>query len=297
MRVIQLQEIRSLEGNIMEPLIISMGILLIIIIVITPFDKFSYNKNLHRLILFLNEQEEYNPINNKKTIKKRFFIFSEKIYRKLEIRISEEKYESYKIKLILSGLNDKLNVECILGTKIVASIAVFCYFAFIAIFNRNEAVYILMIVGTMLGFFCPDSIINIRIKKRQLELQKQLPNILKTLAVTTEAGLSFWEAIKKVCEIKNGVLIDELKITLDEVNMGILHREALMRLSERCKVTEISKFIFTIIQSLETGAAGVTKALNEQSNEVWEERKNNAKEIGQKASIRLFLSMLIFVFP
>lgn len=281
----------------MEPLIISVGILLIMVIIITPIDRIFAKRNLHKLILFLNEREEYIPSGDKKTFKEQFFSFSEKVYRKLRIRISEEKYEKYKMNLILAGLNEKISVECIVGSKIVTSTVAFLYFTLMAISNENTMIYILMITGTALASFCPDNIINIKIKKRQLELQKQLPSILKTLAITTEAGLSFWEAIKKVCEIKRGVLVDELRKTVDEVNMGVLYRDALMRLSERCKVTEITIFTFTIIQSLEKGAAGVTKALNEQAEEVWEVRKNKAKEMGQKASIKLFLSMLVFVFP
>jgi len=280
----------------MEPLIISILIFVIIFTIFLPIDKITINKNLHKLILFLNERD--HKINtDKESLKDRVFMFSEKMYKKFNIKISEDKYDMYKSKLILSNLSDKLSVECILGMKILTPLLAFFYFGVLTIINFSFMMILLLIIATALAYYCPDSMLNIRIKKRQLELQAQLPNTLKTLAITTEAGLNFWEAIKKVCEIKNGVLIDEFKNMLDEINMGVLQRDALMKLSERCKVTEITIFVFTIIQSLEKGSAGVTKALNEQANEVWEIRKNRAKEMGQKASIKLFFSMLLFVFP
>lgn len=280
----------------MELVIISIFIFAIIFTIFLPLDKIMSKKNLHKLILFLNERE-YKPNTNKESFKDRIFIFSETMYKKLNIKISEEKYDRYKSKLILSNLIDKLSVECILGLKISTSILAFLYFGLLTSSNFSFMMFILLIIATVLAYYCPDSIINIRIKKRQLELQTQLPNTLKTLAITTEAGLSFWEAIKKVCEIKNGALIDEFKNMLDEINMGVLQKDALMKLSERCEVTGITIFVFTIMQSLEKGSAGVTKALNEQANEVWEIRKNRAKEMGQKASIKLFFSMLMLVFP
>lgn len=261
-----------------------------------PIDKIMINKNLHKLILAINDKD-YKQSINKESISGRIFLFSEKIYIKLNIKISKEKYDNYKNKLVMLNLNNILSVEGFIGTKIILSSLIFLFIVLSNINNYTFITLILIILATLLAYYLPDNILNIRIKKRHLELQRELPNTLKTLAITTEAGLNFWEAIKKVCEIKNGTLIDELKIMLDEINMGAMQKEALIKLSERCKITEITIFVFTIIQSLEKGSAGVTKALNEQANEIWEIRKNRAKEMGHKASIKLFFSMLIFVFP
>ncbi|MFT8349076.1 type II secretion system F family protein [Clostridium saccharoperbutylacetonicum] len=281
----------------MEPLIISCILFVIICIVFIPLDKFMNRNKLHKLIVFLN-QGDFKQNKNKGTFKEKFFMLSERTYKKLNIKISEEKYELYKGKLILANINDKLSVECIVGMKILISILAFAYTGILAIIIDFSGLMIVLLFSlTVLGYYYPDITINVRIKNRQQELQRQLPNALKTLAITTEAGLNFWEAIKKVCEIKNGVLVDEFQNMLDEINMGVLQKDALLKLAERCKVTEITVFVFTIMQNLEKGSGGVIKALNEQANEVWEIRKSKARELGQKASIKLFFSMLIFVFP
>lgn len=281
----------------MEPLIISCILFVIICIVFIPLDKFMNRNKLHKLIAFLN-QGDFKQNKNKGTFKEKFFMLSERTYKKLNIKISEEKYELYKGKLILANINDKLSVECIVGMKILISILAFAYTGILAIIiDFSGLMIVLLFILTVLGYYYPDITINVRIKNRQQELQRQLPNTLKTLAITTEAGLNFWEAIKKVCEIKNGVLVDEFQNMLDEINMGVLQKDALLKLAERCKVTEITVFVFTIMQNLEKGSGGVIKALNEQANEVWEIRKSKARELGQKASIKLFFSMLIFVFP
>lgn len=280
----------------MESLVISIVIGLTIIIAFMPIDKMMYRKNLHKLILSIN-QVEYKTSINKDSFKDRILVFAEKMYKKFNIKISKEMHDKYQNKLVLSNMNDKLSVECVLGMKILTSVFVFFYIGLLTVINVSFMMIMLLIIATVLAYYCPDNMLNIRIKKRQQQLQRELPNVLKTLAITTEAGLNFWEAIKKVCEIKKGALVDELGNMLDEINMGVLQKEALMKFSERCMVTEITVFVFTIMQSLEKGSAGITKALNEQANEVWEIRKSKAKELGQKASVKLFFSMLVFVFP
>lgn len=280
----------------MEPLIISIGIFAFIIMILLPVEKIIVSRNMHKLIVFINDKNTNNN-NSDVGIKEKLYIYCERIYIKLHIRKNQEKYEIYRRKLILSNLNEHITVECFIGMKILSAVAICLIFLLLSIINKGIFIYVCILFGTTLAYYYPDSIINIRIKNRQLELQRELPDILKTLAITVEAGLSFWDAVKKVCEVKEGVLIDELKKTMMEINMGVLQKDALIDLSERCKVTEITIFIFTVIQTLEKGSSGIIKALNDQANEAWEIRKNKAKEQGHKASIKLFLSMLIFVFP
>lgn len=280
----------------MNMLIISILLSVIFFVIFIPVEKISSSKNLHKLIIYLGNNGKSTDSKDD-TYRKRFFNYSEKFYRKLNIKINKEKYMRYKDKLILAGVSEKINVESFIGSKIICSIIAFIYFGLLALIDGSYLMYLLMMIGIILGYYCSDSIISIKIKKRQQELQKELPNILKNLAITTEAGLNFWEAVEKVCEIRSGVLIEELKKMLDEIRMGVLQKEALTHLAERCKVTEITLFVFAVIQSIEKGSTGITKALKEQANEAWQTRKNKAKEMGQKASIKLFFSMLIFVFP
>lgn len=280
----------------MNMLIISILLSIIVFVIFIPIEKISSSKNLHKLIIYLSNNGKSTDT-KEEAYRKRFFYYSEKLYRKLNIKINKEKYIMYKDKLILAGVSEKINVESFIGAKIICSLIAFFYFGLLALIDGSYLVYLLMMLGIILGYYCSDSIIAIKIKKRQQELQKELPNILKNLAITTEAGLNFWEAIEKVCEIRTGVLMDELKKMLDEIKMGVLQKEALTHFAERCKVTEITLFVFAVIQSIEKGATGITKVLNDQANEAWLTRKNKAKEMGQKASIKLFFSMLIFVFP
>ena len=88
-----------------------------------------------------------------------------------------------------------------------------------------------------------------RIKRRQLSIQNQLPNVLDVLSVSIEAGLSFDSALLKVVERFNGPLIDELAQVYREIQMGKPRREALVSLSQRSNVPELQTFVSAVAQS------------------------------------------------
>lgn len=277
-------------------LIISVSLFLIITIILLPLNKIFPKRNLRKLVLLLNE-DGHKEDDTKNTILDRIFFLCQRICSTLNIKISKEKYDRYKTKLILAGVIDRINVECFMGTKVLSSIIAFIYLVLLFVASGAIELFILILTLPILAFFVPDIIIKNKISNRQWQMQKELPNILSTLAIITDAGLTFSEAIKKVCEVRKGVLVKELKKMTEEINMGIIQKEALFRLSERCQVNEISSFVFTLTQSLEKGASGVSLALKELSKEAWEKRTNRARELAEKASIKLFLPMIFLVFP
>ncbi len=275
---------------------LSIMIFLLIIVLFIPLEHIIPKRNLRRLIMGLNEHAEKEQRNE--SISDKLIILCESITKYLRIRVTPDKYKKYKEKLILSGTFDKVSVECFSGMKIASSLVTFIfYFLLFALSAFNLNFFLMSIIMACFGYCIPDSIISGKAKKRQWQLQVELPNVLNTLAIITDAGLGFFEAIKKVCEIRKGSMVVELKKVLDEINMGILQRDALFRMSERCKVNDISVFVFTLVQSLEKGTSGVTKILKELSREVWDKRKNSARELGEKASIKLFIPMMLLVFP
>lgn len=281
----------------MEELSIAIFMFLIISIIFLPFEKIFPRKDLHKLIVLLNQKSYTVEKKKDNSLFDKILYLSSRIYKRLNIKLESSKYELHKNKLILAGLSERVSPEQFVGMKILGVISGFSYF-FLMFLLKPELINIFMLIfGCMLFYLLPDSMINIKIKKRKIKLEQELPNVLNSMAIVTDAGLNLNEAIKMICEVKKGVLVNELKKVMEEINMGIMQKEALMHLSDRCQVNEITLFTFTLIQSIEKGASGVTLVLNEQAKEVWQKRKNKSKEIGQKATIKLFMSMLLLVFP
>ncbi|NLD50601.1 MAG: type II secretion system F family protein [Clostridiaceae bacterium] len=268
----------------------------LVLIILIPWNELFPSRNLRKLIKFLDE-ERFNSIVRNNSLFHKFLHLSEGIYRILKIKYKPDRYKLIKNKIQTAGINETLSVEAYIGAKIFLALISFSYVLLFFLIQRSTLIFSLLITTPVIGYIVPDSILAGKIRKRQWQIQVELPYVLNTLAIITEAGLTFFEAIKKVCEVRKGVFVGELNKVLEEVELGILKKDALYRMAERCEVNEVSVFSFTLAQSLEKGTTGVALALKEQAGDAWTKRKNKAKEMGEKASIKLFFPMILLVFP
>ena len=84
---------------------------------------------------------------------------------------------------------------------------------------------------------------------------------------------------------------------IEEIEMGISRKEAFERLAERIDIFEVTMFTSSIVQSIEKGSMGIVEVLKKQSDEMWNHRKELTRELAEKASIKLFFPLLLFVLP
>lgn len=277
--------------------IMAVLVFLLISLLCLPVDKLFPNRKLHKLLIILKGMQLQSPDAGKKGLWQKLLIIGENLYKHLNLKQRNKEYTDYQNRLTMADFNYKVTVEAFLGLKILLVLVFFLYFFLYFLCNINLKATLLLLIGPIMAYYVPDNLLKKKIRERQWQLQTELPSILNTLAIMTDAGLGLYEAVKKVCEIREGVLVRELKKVMEDINMGFLQRDAFNRMADRCQVNEISVFVFTLNQSLEKGVAGVARSLKEQAQEVWEARKNRAKELGEKASIKLFFPMLLFVFP
>lgn len=276
-------------------LVIATLLFFLLIIIILPINILIPTKRLHKLIILLNAKS-FEEKNNWTFIDS-IFAFSERVYKSSKLKLRNETNDKYWKRLIIAGLNDRVSVECLFGLKLISAAGTILIIIFALFFNPSLITFTALFIAPVIAYFCPDNILYGRGKKRQTQMKMELPDVLNTLAIITDSGLSFSEALKKICEIKKGTLIKEIRKMQDEIDIGELQKNALHKMAERCQVEEISVFVFTLVQSVEKGTSGVTTVLKDQAKELWDKRKNKARELGEKASMKLFLPMLLLVFP
>lgn len=158
----------------------------------------------------------------------------------------------------------------------------------------NAMLYVLS--SFILGIYLPLGFMNLMIAKRKKLILKQLPEMLDLVCVSVQAGLSFDGALTKVTEHMKGPLVEECMKMLQEVRMGMTRRQALVNLSERCKLQEVSLFTASIIQSDRLGVA-LAKTLVIQSENMRERRRQNVKAQALKAPVKIILPLVLFIFP
>ncbi len=276
-------------------LVLGVFTFLLIIVVFMPFEQFFRRKNFKQLIQQIQDEEKAPPSLSAAGIFEKVIRYSAKFYGLIKGRIKPQNYEKYSKYVILADLSERITVEGLIASKFFLT---FCGGGYLFIFALlDKAVIFFAPIFLIMGFILPDLYIKNQIKIRKLRIEKELPGVLNTMAIMSEAGLGLFEAIEKVCEVRKGSFINELKKVNEEVNMGVLRKEAFLSMADRCEVSEVSTFVSALVQVMEKGASGISIFIKEQAVELWEKRLNKAKELGAKASLKLFFPMMLFVMP
>ena len=90
------------------------------------------------------------------------------------------------------------------------------------------------------GWMLPGTWLKGRVKRRQKETIRSLPDALDLVTTCVGAGLGLDAALARVAEKSTGPLADELSRMLREVAMGKLRREALTEMADRLGVEELT---------------------------------------------------------
>src|SRR5437870_4015615 len=135
-----------------------------------------------------------------------------------------------------------------------------------------------------------------RAKRRLGEIDYELPELIDLLVVTVEAGLGFVGALQMSAARLVGPLGEELRLTLQEQNMGLSINEALANTMARCDTPSMRSFVRSIVQG-ETLGVSIGQILRDLATEMRRRRKANAEERAQKAPIKILFPLVFLIFP
>jgi tight adherence protein C len=144
-------------------------------------------------------------------------------------------------------------------------------------------------------FYLPDRELDERIKKRHFQLQYDFPDFLNKLVLLVNAGMTVQKAWEKIVKDRKNwtPLYEELNAAYIEIRNGKSEISAYEDFAKRCRIKEITKFVTTVIQNLRKGNNELVTLLKLQSNECWQIRKNMARRLGEEASTKLVLPLMI----
>jgi len=161
--------------------------------------------------------------------------------------------------------------------------------------NTDQIVYLIPLMAV--GFIIPDIWLNLKIKRRQTEIRRDLPMVIDLLNLCVNSGLDFMLAVNRVArDFKKCPLTDELSEVWRETRMGASRRDALQHLSKRINIVEMSSFVRTLLQADRMGSP-MGEALKIQSEEIRLRRYLQGEEMALKAPIKLLLPLILFILP
>jgi tight adherence protein C len=165
-------------------------------------------------------------------------------------------------------------------------------------FSAVKTLLMSMYFGSM-GYLLPSIMVGRRVKKRQKEMQKALPDALDMLVVSVEAGLGLNQAMVRVSEEIyriSPVLSEQLALVNLEIRAGTSRPEALRNLAERTGLQDISSLVGMLIQTDRFGTS-VAQALRVHSETMRTKRRQRAEEAAAKTTIKMIFPLVFCIFP
>lgn len=132
-----------------------------------------------------------------------------------------------------------------------------------------------------------------KVKKRSERFMDEFPNAVSTIALLVNSGMILRDAWREVSLSEDSELYMEMRRVNEEIDNGISEVDALYRFAARCVTPDIKKFTSFIVQGLEKGSKDLADALRNQTNELWELKKQNTLKRGELASSKLMIPLMI----
>lgn len=214
---------------------------------------------------------------------------------KYEMKLDEQ-LKKEKI-LLKAGISHRFNAFTLLGLKI--GLMLFgCLYGSLMMMILSSPIYRLCCFFLpIICFVWPSIWAKNMITIRQNTIQREMPFVLSSIAIVVESGQSLTQAIQEVAHQKKGILVEEFKVVVLEIEMGFSRVQAFERMMDRVQCTDLSIFLSSMIQSIEKGTTGISELLMTQSDDLWKKRTEKAKSLAEKASIKLFMPLLVLVLP
>lgn len=158
---------------------------------------------------------------------------------------------------------------------------------------------LLILFGGLLGWMLPFIIVRRKVKARQGEIQRALPDALDMMVVCVEAGMGLNQALVRVGEEMDRVsraLAEEFALVSLEIRAGTPRDEALRHLGDRTGLSDMRSFVSMLVQTDRFGTS-IGQALRIHADESRTKRRQRAEEEAAKLSVKLLIPIILFIFP
>lgn len=216
-------------------------------------------------------------------------------YLKLVRKIMGEKKKLKKLEeLLLMASIERYNAEEILGISLALGIATGISFFVIMMPDYMTGMFFGSLFG-LLAYKIPVVIIVNKARKRIIRANEEVLGYSEMLSTAMDAGLSINQAIKKICQYSEGVLVEEFDQAIGEMAGGETKKAAFENIIRRLnKASDVILFIESILQAEESGQS-IRRVLAQQSESIRNRIENKATELAQKANIKLLAPIVVFI--
>lgn len=164
-----------------------------------------------------------------------------------------------------------------------------------AVFLDSVVIVLFTVIAAAgIVYYFETTIIDIMTERSQA-IAKEFPTVLSTLALLVNAGLIVREAWDKISRTGNGVLYEEMRQAVLNMENGMPEMDAYMEFARRCRSDHVTKFASSLIQNLSKGNRELVQFLRQYAAESWQERKQEVRVRGEEASTKLLIPITIMM--
>ena len=198
--------------------------------------------------------------------------------------------------LVRAGRPPAWPMKKVLSTKFLLAVAAACLGILYAAGSAGAGRYLLAAAATTLCYFVPDLLLYSQGTERQAAIAKGLADTLDQMTIAVEAGLGFEAAMSRAAYNGKGPLAEELVRTLQDMQVGRSRREAYTDLAARTSVTDLRRFVRSIIQADMYGIS-ISGVLRTQAAEMRLKRRQRAEEKAMQIPVKVLFPLMFCILP
>lgn len=210
---------------------------------------------------------------------------------------SPEDMSQQQQRLAQAGIRRKDATVILYGMQVGMVLILLISFGLTGYLQRQ--LFVSLILSLFLGALLPDLWLRLRIRRRQLSIQRALPDVVDLLVVCVEAGIGLDQALLRIGQENRDTypeLSDELGRLNVEVNAGQTRVQAFRNLAVRTGVADLKALVAVLIQTDRFGTS-VAQALRVFSDTLRTKRRQYAEEQAAKMAVKMIPPLVLFVFP
>jgi tight adherence protein C len=154
----------------------------------------------------------------------------------------------------------------------------------------------LALYGGALAWMGPMIVLRGRGRRRLERIDIRLPDLIELLVVTVEAGLGFSASIRMATRRVSGDLGDELKLAVQEQDLGVDLRDSLRNMLHRADTPSMRSFVRALDQGQAMGVS-VGTIMRNLATEMRKRRRQQVEERAQKAPVKMLFPLIFTIFP
>jgi tight adherence protein C len=216
---------------------------------------------------------------------------------------NKQQYSKLKLMLLRAGFFSENSIRVFMSLKVWTAVILFLICIVPWLFLGESAppaqLIVLLLPLPFIGYAFPNIVLKSKIRRRQDEIARGLPDALDFLVVCVEAGLGLNAALIRVgqeLQLRCRALGEELILVNQEMRTGISREQSLRNLSHRNPIEDLKILVGSLVLADRLGSS-ISTTLRVQSDSLRTRVRQRCEEKAAQSGIKMLFPLVFFILP